>query len=74
MPGHGGLATRADVVEFHKMLVTARDRIQKLVDEGKTEDEVVAMKPIADLDATWANNEQHAKDYTRMVYNSFNRS
>jgi len=74
VPGHGGLATRADVVEFHKMLVTARDRIQKLVDEGKTEEEVIAMKPLADLDATWANSEQHAKDYTKMVYNSFKRS
>jgi glyoxylase-like metal-dependent hydrolase (beta-lactamase superfamily II) len=74
IPGHGGLATKADVVEFHKMLVTARDRIQKLVDEGKSEEEVVAMKPLADLDATWSNNEQHAKDYTRMVYNSFKRS
>jgi len=74
VPGHGGLATRADVVEFHKMLVTARDRIQKLVDEGKTEEEVIAMKPLADLDATWANSEQQAKDYTKMVYNSFKRS
>jgi glyoxylase-like metal-dependent hydrolase (beta-lactamase superfamily II) len=74
VPGHGGLATRADVVEFHKMLVTARDRIEKLVNEGKTEAEVIAMKPLADLDATWSNNEQHARDYTRMVYNSFKRS
>ena len=74
VPGHGGLAKKSDVVEFHKMLVTARDRIQKLVDEGKTEEEVIAMKPLADLDATWANSEQHAKDYTKMVYNSFKRS
>jgi glyoxylase-like metal-dependent hydrolase (beta-lactamase superfamily II) len=74
VPGHGGLATRADVVAFHKMLVTARDRIEKLVNEGKTEAEVIAMKPLADLDATWSNNEQHARDYTRMVYNSFKRS
>jgi glyoxylase-like metal-dependent hydrolase (beta-lactamase superfamily II) len=74
VPGHGGLAKKSDVVEFHKMLVTARDRIEKLVNEGKTEQEVVDAKPLADLDATWANNEQQARDYTKMVYNSFKRS
>ena len=55
------------------MLVTSHDRIQKLFNEGKTEDEVVALKPLADLDATWANNPQHAIGHTRNVYNSFKR-
>jgi cyclase len=74
VPGHGGLAKKSDVVEFHAMLVTARDRIEKLVNEGLGEDEVVAMKPLADLDATWADNEAAAKNFTKMVYNSFRRS
>ena len=30
------------------MLVTARDRIAKLIKDGKSEDEVVAAKPFAD--------------------------
>ena len=34
---------------------------------------MVAAKPLADLDATWGNNEQHAIGHTRNVYNSFNR-
>ena len=55
------------------MLVTSHDRIKKLVDEGKSEDEVLALKPLADLDATWANNPQHAAAHTRNVYNSFKR-
>jgi glyoxylase-like metal-dependent hydrolase (beta-lactamase superfamily II) len=74
IPGHGGLAHKADVVGFHNMLTTARDRIKKLYLEGKTEAEVIAMKPLADLDATWADNEKAAADYTKMVYNSFRRS
>jgi glyoxylase-like metal-dependent hydrolase (beta-lactamase superfamily II) len=74
VPGHGGLATRADVAEFLAMLVTARERIEKLYNEGKTEAEVVALRPLADLDKTWADSEQIAKNYTRMVYNSFKRS
>jgi glyoxylase-like metal-dependent hydrolase (beta-lactamase superfamily II) len=73
VPGHGPLATRADVVAFRDMLVTSRDRIEKLFNDGKTEQEVIALKPLADLDATWANNPQHAIGHTRNVYNSFKR-
>ena len=73
VPGHGGLANRADLVNFRNMLVTARDRVEKLFNEGKTEAEVLALNPLADLDATWANNPQHARDNLRNVYQSFNR-
>jgi cyclase len=73
VPGHGPLATKADLVTFRDMLVTSRDRIQKLFSEGKTEQEVIALAPLADLDKTWANNPQHAVGHTRNVYNSFKR-
>ena len=56
VPGHGPLATKADLMVFRDMLVTSHDRIKKLLDEGKSEEEVLAAKPLADLDATWANN------------------
>jgi glyoxylase-like metal-dependent hydrolase (beta-lactamase superfamily II) len=72
--GHGPLAKKSDVAEFHAMLVTARDRIEKLVNEGETEAEVVAAKPLADLDAKWAATDAAAVAFTRMVYNSFKRS
>ena len=74
VPGHGELATKANLVAFREMLVTSRDRIQKLFNEGKSEQEVVAAKPLADLDAKWAANEQQAQNWARMVYNSFKRS
>jgi cyclase len=72
--GHGPLAKKSDVAEFHAMLVTARERIEKLVNEGKSEAEVVAAKPLADLDAKWAATDEAAIAFTRMVYNSFKRS
>jgi cyclase len=74
VPGHGALANKANLVAWREMLVTSRDRIQKLFNEGKSEQEVVAAKPLADLDAKWAANEQQAQNWTRMVYNSFRRS
>ena len=74
VPGHGGLAKKSDVANFLAMLTTARERIEKLFNDGKSEAEVLAAKPLADLDATWANDEKAAQDYTKMVYNSFKRS
>jgi cyclase len=72
--GHGPLASRADIAEFRDMLITSRDRIEKLVNEGKTEQEVLDLKPLADLDAKWAaNNPQLATNHTRNVYGSFKR-
>ena len=51
VPGHGPLASKAQLMEYRAMLVTARDRMAKLVAEGKSESDVYAAKPFADLDA-----------------------
>lgn len=74
VPGHGGLAHRADVAEYLAMAVTARARIEALYNAGKSEAEVIAMRPLADLDKTWADSDEAAKAFTKMVYNSFKRS
>ena len=58
--GHGPLAKKSDIAKYNAMVKTARERIEKLFKEGKSEAEVVAAKPLADLDKTWADNEQAA--------------
>src|SRR5258706_13830599 len=68
--GHGPLADRAALMEYRTMLVTARDRMAKLVKDGKTEDEVVAAKPFADFDAKWAPTELASKNFIRVVWHS----
>ena len=73
VPGHGGLATKADLATFRNMLVASHDRIKKLYEEGKTEAEVLALRPLADLDATWSNGPSHAAGHLRNVYHSFGR-
>jgi glyoxylase-like metal-dependent hydrolase (beta-lactamase superfamily II) len=70
VPGHGPMADKAALMEYHTMLVTARDRMAKLVKEGKSEDDVVAAKPFADLDAKWAPTELASKNFIRVVYHS----
>jgi glyoxylase-like metal-dependent hydrolase (beta-lactamase superfamily II) len=74
MTGHGPLAKRSDIVAFNTMLKTARERVEKLFKEGKSEDEVIAMRPLKDIDETWAADEKAAIAYLKMVYNSFKRS
>jgi glyoxylase-like metal-dependent hydrolase (beta-lactamase superfamily II) len=70
VPGHGPIADKAALTEYRTMLITARDRMAKLVKEGKSEDDVVAAKPFADLDAKWAPNELASKNFIRVVYHS----
>ena len=70
VPGHGPLADKAALTEYRTMLVTARDRMAKLVKEGKSEDDVVNAKPFADLDTKWAPTELASKNFVRVVYHS----
>ncbi len=70
VPGHGPLTDKAVLTEYRAMLVTARDRMAKLVKDGKSEDDVVAAKPFADLDAKWAPTELASKNFIRVVYHS----
>ena len=42
-------------------------------DKLMTEEQVVALRPLKDLDAKWAANDQAAINHTRNVYNSFKR-
>src|SRR5712692_3258895 len=73
VPGQGPLADRAALMEYRTMLVTARERMTKLVKEGKSEDQVVGAKPFADLDAKWAPTELAGKDFIRVVYHSLKK-
>jgi cyclase len=72
--GHGPLGKKADIATYGEMVKIARERVEKLVNEGKSEAEVVAADPLKDLNATWAANEQGAVNFLKQVYNSFKRS
>ena len=56
IPGHGPLASPADLRTYRAMLKTVRDRIGSMIREGKSRDEIIAAKPTADLDADWAKS------------------
>ncbi|MBV9455973.1 MAG: MBL fold metallo-hydrolase [Bradyrhizobium sp.] len=70
VPGHGPIGDKAALLDYRTMLVTARDRMAALVEQGKSEDEVVAAKPFADLDVKWAPSELASKNFIRVAYHS----
>jgi len=70
VPGHGPPADKPALLAYRTMLVSARERMEALVKQGKSEDDVVAAKPFADLDAKWAPTELATKNFIRVVYHS----
>jgi glyoxylase-like metal-dependent hydrolase (beta-lactamase superfamily II) len=53
IPGHGPIGNKAQLTEFHEMLVVARDNVAKLKKEGKSLDETIAAKPTGAYDGKW---------------------
>lgn len=70
IPGHGPLADREDLAAFREMLVTARDRVRRLVEAGWSEEEAVAAKPTEDLDPQWGGGFLSGERFTRIAYRS----
>jgi cyclase len=51
IPGHGPSVDRAAVMAHRDMILGVRDRVEQLVKQGKTPEEVVAAHPTSDFDA-----------------------
>jgi len=68
VPGHGPLGNKADLTKFRDMLVTTRDRVQKLKAAGKSAQEAVAAKPFADLDPVWGKFLLNGDAFVQVVY------
>jgi cyclase len=68
VPGHGPLGNKADLTKFRDMLVTARDRVQRLKAAGKSAQEVAADKPFADLDPVWGTGIINSDQFAQVVY------
>ena len=68
VPGHGPLANKADLTKFRDMLITSRDRVQKLKSAGKSAREAVAEKLLADLDPVWGKGIINSDQWVQVVY------
>src|SRR6266852_4825805 len=66
--GHGPLGNKADLTKSRDMLITSRDRVQKLKTTGKSALEAVAEKPFADLDSAWGQGIINSDQWVQIVY------
>ena len=68
VPGHGPLSTKADFQSYHDMLVKIRASVGKLKAGGKTEDQAVAAKPLAEIQAQIHQDDMASERVVRQVY------
>ena len=68
IPGHGPLGDTAQLTGYRQMLATVYERLSTLKKEGKTVQEAVAAKPLADLEETWGDGIFKGDSWIEMVY------
>src|ERR1700720_4768992 len=66
--GHCPLGNKADLTKSRDMLITSRDRVQKLKSAGKSAQEAVAEKPFADLEPVWGKGIINGDQFVQVVY------
>jgi cyclase len=70
VPGHGPLGDKTALATYREMLTTVANRIEKLKISGQTLAQVIAQKPTADLDSTWAKGNMKPDMFVTVVYNT----
>jgi cyclase len=73
IPGHGPLASRADLEGYRAMLVAVRDRVAEHVKAGRTAEQIKAAAPLKDLDAKWGNGFMKPEMFLSLVVADLSR-
>jgi glyoxylase-like metal-dependent hydrolase (beta-lactamase superfamily II) len=56
IPGHGPVATRADIRKYQGMMREVRARVARAIGQGMSEQQLLAAHPLDDLDKVWGGN------------------
>jgi cyclase len=70
VPAHGKVVSGSDVKDFCAMLTAVREHVQRLVDSGQTEDQVLRSNPTAEFDGRWGHGRIGPKAFVREIYAS----
>jgi glyoxylase-like metal-dependent hydrolase (beta-lactamase superfamily II) len=68
IPGHGPLASKADLKAYRDMLATVSGRIKKQVKAGKTLAQVIDSKPTVGFDEVWGKGFLNPQRFTELLY------
>jgi glyoxylase-like metal-dependent hydrolase (beta-lactamase superfamily II) len=66
--GHGPLGDKKQLTEYRQMLWTAYERLRKLKAAGKTAQEAVAAKPLAELEEVWGDGMFTGDRWIEIIY------
>lgn len=55
IPGNGVVTDRAGLQAYLVMVKTVKDRVARLIDQGKSQEQVIAAKPTAEFDGTYGD-------------------
>lgn len=67
------MATRDDVRAYQTMLRTVRDRVAKAIAAGMTEEQLIASRPLDELDRIWGGNLIKQPYLLTIVYEDLSR-
>lgn len=70
IPGHGGPTTKAEVTAYVAMLRRVRDQVTALIAQGRTADDVVAAKLLADDRSPTSPGPDNRDQFVRTLYNA----
>ncbi len=70
IPGHGPLATRADLQRYRDVLATSLERVTAAVAAGKTLEQLKRERPLADFDATYGQAFINPDAFLELVFST----
>jgi cyclase len=68
IPGHGVIVDRAGLTAHRDMILAIRDKIEPMVRQGMTVEQVIAAKPTAEYDSRIPTAETTSERFIRQVY------
>ena len=68
IPGHGKLSNKKGLIKYRDTLVLLRDRMKKLIQNEKSLDEIIAMKPNSDIDKMWGGGFLSPEKFLKILY------
>ena len=68
VPARGKVTNGAALKAFRDMLVTVRDRVQRMISAGSSEADVLRGHPTSDFDAQWGQGRVRPEEFVQEVY------
>ncbi|MEM7053141.1 MAG: MBL fold metallo-hydrolase [Pseudomonadota bacterium] len=72
--GHGGpVINREQLAEYRNLLAVVNERMQTMLAEGKTLEQVIESDPLAEFDADWGGGFINGERWIEMIYHGMRR-